>query len=211
MGLRRYHVNVSTLVGVVSDEMRVPTISPSKPLGVVTIPAVATDLVQRAQAGDMQAYEELYREHVGAVYAVCLRMTADRDRAQDATQQAFVNVWRHLKTFDGKHFAAWVKRIAVNAVLSEVRSQRRRREESIEEESSVELQEPTRPVAISDTGLDLEAAIRMLPDRARAVFVLHDVEGYRHHEIATMLDVAEGTSKAQLHRARKLLREVLQR
>ena len=167
--------------------------------------------VVSAQSGDVGAYERLYHQHVGRIYAICLRMTASPDRAEEATQQAFINAWRRLETFSGDHFAAWLKKIAVNAVLSEARSRGRRQEDAMDDVEQAAAAESPRPVAVPDHGLDLESAIKILPERARTVFVLHDIEGYRHREIAEMIGVAEGTSKAQLHRARKTLREVLQR
>ncbi len=172
-------------------------------------PAVE-QLVTRARTGDFAAFEELYRRLVGRIHGLCMRLSSDPARAEDATQEAFVNAWRRLETYRGDtNFVAWLKRVAVNAVLSERRSQRRRdlREKPVE---NVDRLSAVAARSGSGERLDLERAIATLPPGAREVFVLHDVEGYRHQDIARMLGVATGTSKAQLHRARKMLREALQ-
>lgn len=166
-------------------------------------------LVQRARAGDLDAFEALYRKHVGRVHAICLRLAGDRDLAEDWTQEVFIRVWRNLQTFRGDSgFATWLHRISVNVSLSGLRSSGRHamRELSGEDQESL-----TRPAAgLSADGVrDLEAAIQALPAGARSVFVLHDIEGYRHGEIAELTSLAVGTCKSQLHRARRILREVL--
>jgi RNA polymerase sigma-70 factor (ECF subfamily) len=172
-------------------------------------PSVSDDLVARARAGDRAAFEGLYRAHVGRVYALCLRMTADRVRAEELTQDTFVQAWRRLASFRGESaFGSWLHRIAVNALLGERRTADRR------ERRVIPLAEPPagRTEALDAAlAVDLERAIAALPPGARAVFVLHEIEGYAHDEIATMTGVAVGTSKAQLHRARKLLKEGLVR
>ncbi len=167
------------------------------------------ELVTRAQAGDMDAFERLYHMNVGRIYAVCLRMTGNATQAEELTQEAFVRAWKKLSTFQGKsRFGTWLHRVAVNVVLSGFRSDKRRRARVVttDDLTAVETAQPTRQPGIR---MDLEAAIAGLPEGARRVFVLHDVEGYRHHEIASMMGIAVGTTKAQLHRARKMLREVL--
>lgn len=174
------------------------------------------ELVARARAGDTGAFERLYRVHSGRVHAVCLRLLADRGRAEEATQDAFVRAWQRLGTFRGQSaFGSWLYRLAANVALDRLRYEQRREAES----GSGSLDPDGAPSALPDrapalaapegAGLDLERAIRALPPRARTVFVLHDLEGYRHGEIAALAGIAEGTSKAQLHRARKLLREIL--
>ncbi len=165
----------------------------------------ADDLVMRARSGDLAAFDELYRREVRRVHAIVLRMTADPARAEELTQESFVRAWERLGKFTGGNFSAWMRRLAVNVVLDEYRARRRRHEKEGAREAA------PRPVPAEPSGdaLDLERAIAELPPGARKVFVLHDVEGYRHDEIARMLGVASGTSKAQLHRARKLLRETL--
>ncbi len=166
------------------------------------------DTLRRARAGDLQAFEQLYRGLVGRVYALCLRMTADPTRAQDHTQETFVRAWRALGTYSGETgLSAWLRRIAINVVLGDRRTQSRRiQERPLDGPHAVEY-----PIHAPAPGsaIDLERAVSRLPSRAREVFVLHDVEGYRHEEIAELLDVSAGTSKSQLHRARKLLREAL--
>jgi len=166
------------------------------------------DTLRRARAGDLQAFEQLHRGLVGRVYALCLRMTADPARAQDHTQETFVRAWRALGTYRGETgISAWLRRIAINVVLGDRRTQGRRiQERSLDGPHAVEY--PTHAPA-PGSGIDLERAVSGLPARAREVFVLHDVEGYRHEEIAELLGVSAGTSKSQLHRARKLLREAL--
>ncbi len=166
------------------------------------------DTLRRARAGDLQAFEQLYRGLVCRVYALCLRMTADPARAQDHTQETFVRAWRALGTYRGETgFSAWLRRIAINVVLGDRRTRSRRiQERPLDGPHAVE--HPTHAPA-PGSAIDLERAVSRLPSRARDVFVLHDVEGYRHDEIAELLDVSSGTSKSQLHRARKLLREAL--
>ncbi|HEY4613783.1 MAG TPA: RNA polymerase sigma factor [Bacteroidota bacterium] len=169
-----------------------------------------TPTVLRAQRGDRNAFEQLYRENAGRVYAVCLRICADGARAEELTQDVFVRTWQALPSFRGESaFSSWLHRIAVNVVLVNFRSQRRRtaRVETMDDFEQYDSAESSVPLG---TALDLEDAIQKLPPQARAIFVLHDVEGYKHEEIAEQLDLAVGTCKAQLHRARKLLKEALE-
>jgi RNA polymerase sigma-70 factor (ECF subfamily) len=174
------------------------------------------DVVRRAQAGDQAAFEELYRVHSGRVYALCLRMSADPGRAEELTQEVFLRAWKGLATFRGEAaFSTWLHRLAVNVVLAERRSTGKRWErmigtDDIEPFEAATLEHRAGP-GPEGIGLDLEAAIGGLPEGARTVFVLYEIEGYRHQEIAAVTGTAVGTSKAQLHRARKLLREALQR
>ncbi len=167
-------------------------------------------LVERAQARDTHAFELLYRTHVRRVYAVCLRMVANVRQAEELTQRAFVTAWEKLPLFRRESaFSSWLHRVAVNTVLADLRAEQRRtrRVFGTEDPAAFETPPPAPPAGVR---LDLEAAIAALPTQARAVFVLHDVEGWRHDEIAAELGVAVGTTKAQLHRARKLLQEALQ-
>lgn len=167
------------------------------------------DLVRRAQRRDAPAFEGLYRAHAKRIYAICLRMTADQRRAEEFTQKAFVTAWEKLPVLrEAEAFAAWLRRLAVNAVLEEFRAAQRRTQRVFGTEDPGALETPV-PSPPPGTRLDLEQAIAALPPQARAVFVLHDVEGWRHDEIAGQLGVAVGTTKAQLHRARKLLQENL--
>jgi RNA polymerase sigma-70 factor (ECF subfamily) len=167
-------------------------------------------LVSEAKHGDLLAFERLYRENVRKVFGLCLRMSQDASLAEELTQEVFVKAWRKLSTFRGESaFSSWLYPMAVNASLSERRSRRRRDARIVPVEEPERMEKPggaPRPEA----GFDLERALATLPPGARAVFVLHDVEGRTHEEIAALLNLAAGTSKAQLHRARRLLREALE-
>lgn len=177
-------------------------------------------LARRAASGDDAAFERIYRSHAGRVHALCLRMTGSRQRAAELTQDVFVQIWRRLSTWRGESaLSSWIHRLTVNLVLSNVRGEQRRlKHESSEMSGSDETDEPmpstpvgvTRPARVIEA-IDLERAIATLPPGARTVFVLHDVEGYKHEEIAKMTGTAEGTCRAQLHRARRLLIEALER
>ena len=163
--------------------------------------------VARAAAGDVRAFEDLYRQHLPRVHSLVRRMTAGRD-ADELTQDVFVRVWQKLGTFRGdSSFTTWLHRLAVNVVIERFRSEQVRRARMHDGEQVFETL--AGPAQTTDIGLDFEAALEKLPDGAREIFVLHDVEGYKHHEIATLLDISAGTSKAQLHRARMILRKHL--
>jgi RNA polymerase sigma-70 factor (ECF subfamily) len=171
-----------------------------------------TDLIHRARQGDRAAFETLYHAHVGRVYALCLRLTADRALAEERTQDAFVRAWERLATFRGESaFSSWLYRLTVNEVLLGRRAERRRGARIVTTDDPAALERPGAASVAAGTALDLERAVAALPPGAREVFVLHDVEGYRHEEIARLTGVAVGTSKAQLFRARRLLREALNR
>lgn len=166
-------------------------------------------LVKRAQEGDTEAFEALYHQHIGRVYAVCLRMCREKGKAEEMAQEAFVGAWEKLASFRGEsQFSTWLHRLTVNVVLGALRKQGRRGERETVLDDLSHLEHPTREAHPGDVA-DLESAMDTLPDGARAAFILHDVEGYKHHEIAEMTGIATGTSKAHVHRARKLLREVL--
>ena len=167
-------------------------------------------LVQRARSGDTRAFERLYREHAGRVYGLCLRMTRDPDLAQDCTQETFINAWKALDRFETRSsLGTWLHRIAVNAALAKRRkaSPVTVASEGVEvEDEAVETQWTLEtPLEVQE----IETAIGDLPEGARDVLVLYAIYGYSHAEAAEMLGVAEGTCKAQLHRARGLLRERL--
>jgi RNA polymerase sigma-70 factor (ECF subfamily) len=169
------------------------------------------DLVARAQAGDQTAFRALYRMHAGRVYALCLRLTGDGRDAEERTQDVFVRLWDKLKSFRGESaFSSWLHRLAVNVVLNEQRTTGRRERRVMPAEDPAAL-EKHRGNPVEGLSIDLERAIADLPDGAREVFVLFDIEGYGHGEIAQLVGIAEGTSKAQLFRARRLLREKLER
>ena len=171
------------------------------------------DDVALAAAGDRRAFERVYRDHVDRVFSVCVRMAGDRALAEELTQDVFVRAWEKLSLFRGESaFSTWLHRLAVNVVLNHRKAAGRRRAQvggGSEEEGMDAL--PARPGPAPGDRMDLEGAIAGLPAGARRVFVLHDVEGYKHEEIAEMLGITAGGSKAQLHRARLLLREALQR
>jgi RNA polymerase sigma-70 factor (ECF subfamily) len=168
-----------------------------------------------AASGDRQAFERLYRKHMNRVFSLCARMVADRQRAEELTQDVFVRAWEKLHLFRGESsFATWLHRLAVNVVLNDRKTEGRRRTRFEEEDEEHGMDSFVgvvgMPLAPGDM-LDLEEAIKRLPPGARRVFTLHDVEGYKHEEIAEMLGVTTGATKAQLHRARRLLREALNR
>lgn len=168
-------------------------------------------LVRRAQEGDVAAFEQLYRENVGRVYALCLRLSADANRAEEFTQDVFIRAWEKLGSFRGESaFTSWLHRLTVNVVLSQRRSEGRRAAHEVTTDD-LSYFDGEAKASLPGMGIDLERAIETLPPGARAVFVLHDVEGYKHQEIAQLTGRAEGTCKALLHRARKLLREALER
>jgi RNA polymerase sigma-70 factor (ECF subfamily) len=163
--------------------------------------------VSLAVAGDRRAFERLYRRHVARVHGLAWRLMG-RDDAEEVTQDVFVRAWERLATFRGEAaFGTWLYRLAVNLILSRRAWLGTRRSRFIADDAVLETT-PARPAA-TEAGLDFEAAIGKLPPGARTVFVLHDVEGYRHEEIAELLEVTSGTSKAQLHRARMILRRHL--
>jgi RNA polymerase sigma factor (sigma-70 family) len=163
-------------------------------------------LIARARDGDLTAFVALYRQNVGRVYALCLRISGEVARAEDITQEVFVRAWQKLAQFRGESaFSTWLHSLALNAALMERRSRRARSAHAFLTDDAAAYERPAGAVDPAN-GLDIERAVATLPPGARAVFVLHDVEGYRHEEIARMTGVTVGTSKAQLHRARGILR-----
>ncbi|WP_396213841.1 RNA polymerase sigma factor [Gemmatimonas sp.] len=184
------------------------TLEPMLPV----VPAFSpgADDVAAAAGGDRRAFERVYRTHVPKVFSLCLRMLGDRSLAEEVTQDVFVRVWQKLPSFRGDAaFGTWLHRVAVNVVLT------RRKKAGIEQDRSggtddvIDLA-PARPEPVGDR-MDLEGAITRLPQGARTVFLLHDVEGFTHEEIGEQLGITPGGSKAQLHRARMLLRAALTR
>jgi RNA polymerase sigma-70 factor (ECF subfamily) len=173
-------------------------------------------VVSRAQRGDVDAFGELYREHAGRVFALCVRMSGDRVHAEELMQDVFVRAWERLGSFRGDaSFGSWLHRLAVNVVLTGARGDHRReaRVTLVEDLAVAEASRAGSRGAVSaadpGTAIDIERAIAALPRGARSAFVLHDVEGFSHAEIAELTGLAEGTIRAQLHRARKLLMEAL--
>jgi RNA polymerase sigma-70 factor (ECF subfamily) len=170
------------------------------------------DDVRLAQSGDTMAFERLYRQQSGPVYALALRLTGNRDKALDLTQDAFVRAWERLASFRGESaFGSWLHRLTVNVFLNQARSdsRRRNREDLLEDGDDAEsvAQIGTDPAH----RLDLETAIAKLPHGARTAFVLHDIEGFSHEEIAVTLGLATATIRSHVFRARHLLMEILDR
>ena len=165
------------------------------------------DDVARAAAGDVSAFERIYQAHLPRVHSLVRRMAGGRD-TEELTQDVFVRVWQKLGSFRGDSaFSTWLHRLAVNVVIERFRTEAVRRQRMHDgEEIFQTLPGPSRS---RDLSMDFETALTKLPDGAREIFVLHDVEGYKHQEIASLLDISAGTSKAQLHRARMMLRRHL--
>jgi len=159
----------------------------------------------------MLAFEALYRRHAGRVLAVCLRLTGERGRAEEAVQDVFVRVWERLTSFRGESaFTSWLHRLAINTVLQGMRSDRRRvARVALGEDEELDGAAAT-PSPVEER-IDLEEALARLPEQARTVVVLHDVEGFTHEEIAVMTGVAAGTVRSQLSRARRILLQWLER
>ncbi len=188
-----------------------PLVAPIEPTQTTASDADGEPDVGLAAAGDRRAFERLYQAHVNRIFSVCARMVGDRQRAEELTQDVFVRAWEKLSLFRGESaFGTWLHRLAVNVVLNARKSEGRRRARFESESEGDEGFVAAVPLAPGDL-LDLEAAIATLPPGARRVFVLHDVEGFKHEEIAEMLGVTAGACKAQLHRARLLLRRRLSR
>jgi len=163
--------------------------------------------VALAARGDSSAFERLYRTHVARIHSLARRMLGSSE-ADEVTQDIFVRTWQKLGQFRGDSaFGTWLHRLAVNVVIERRRSfavQRERISDDV-----VALERVTAPAARVDLAVDFEAAIEQLPPGAREILVLHDVEGYKHREIAALLEITAGTSKRQLHRARMLMRQHL--
>ena len=182
----------------------------SREMALAPLTSVANEeaWIRQAQRSDASAFESLYRLHVDKVYGLCLRMTGNASEAEDCTQEAFIQAWNKMLKFRGDSaFSTWLHRIAVNTVLGRIRKSKREQDRI---QAVSDVQPP--PIATGDTGelRDLAEAVDRLPERARHVFVLHAVYGYSHDEAAEMLGIAAGTSKAQLHRARRLLAQQLE-
>jgi RNA polymerase sigma-70 factor (ECF subfamily) len=167
------------------------------------------ELVNLARNGDNNAFKELFHLNVSQIYALCLRFSASIDLAEELTQLVFIKAWEKLNTFRKESkFSSWLHRIAVNEFLMHKRSEKRLTK-IFSRTETLDSNKTLRTNGNTETHIDLERAISLLPKQARAVLVLHDIEGYKHKEISEMLNIETGTSKANLHRARKLLREKL--
>jgi len=172
-------------------------------------------LARRAAAGDQTAFEELYERHSRRVYSLCLRMTQNPTEAEDLAQDVFVQLFRKVGMFRGEsQFTTWLHRMTVNQVLMHFRRRGVKLEQTSEDgdlpAQTVAGTEDARRMPVVDR-IALDRALSQLPPGYRTVFVLHDVEGYEHEEIARLLGCAAGTSKSQLHKARLSLRRLLKR
>jgi RNA polymerase sigma-70 factor (ECF subfamily) len=170
-------------------------------------------LAQKSAAGDTTAFEELYRRHFRRVYALCLRMMGNPDQAEDLTQDVFIQLFKKIGSFRGDSaFTTWLHRMTVNQVLMHFRKRSTKSELTSGDDETpdqiVKGTENPNAMPVIDR-IALEKAVEQLPPGYRTVFILHDVEGYEHEEIARMLGVAEGTSKSQLHKARLKLRNYI--
>ena len=163
--------------------------------------------VAAAAAGDVRAFERVYRRHVARIHSTAVRMLGSGE-ADDATQDVFVRAWQRLGQFRGDSaFGTWLFRLAVNVMLSRREVVATRHKRHVDDAELIETL--SSPDASPEMGLDFQAAIERLPPGMRQIFVLHDIEGYKHDEIASMLGIAQGTSKSQLHRVRMILRKFL--
>ncbi len=167
------------------------------------------ELVSQAKAGSHVAFEALYRMHLGHVYAICVRILSDRSRAEEVTQKIFIHTWMKLQSFRGdSRFSSWLYRVSVNIIFDELRLAGSKNDlepwNDLPEHNDTPSYEPAQNLR-----LDLNDAIDSLPRQARIIFVMHDIAGFTHQEIAEAMQLAPGTCKAQLSRARKILREVL--
>ena len=164
-------------------------------------------LISKAKKGDKQAFRSLYDEHIGRVYALCYRLTGEKGLAEDASQEVFIQLWKKLGNFDGQsQFSTWLHSVTANITISYMRKQKGWVQRMLNLESSGINEMPAEE---NCTNVDLEALVIRLPERARMVFVLHALEGYRHEDIANMLNMAVGSSKAQFFRAKHLLRDFM--
>lgn len=173
------------------------------------IKALDADDAVLAAAGDARAFERLYHRHTARVHSLARRMIGS-ELADEVTQDVFVRVWQKLNSFRGEAaFGTWLHRVAINVILGRRKKLGIRRERFVDGDKAIDRLS-SNPKG-SETAIDFEAAIETLPEGAQQVFVLHDVEGYKHHEIAKLLGITSGTSKSQLHRARMILRRHLDR
>lgn len=160
-----------------------------------------------ATAGDGAAFERLYRRHAGRILGLALRM-APTGEAEELTQEIFVRAWQKLSSYRGEAaFGTWLYRLGIHLIISQRQRINRRRDREFFDEESMERAPAAKLQA--DNAMDFETALRRLPEGAKEVLLLHDVEGFKHEEISDMLEISVGTSKSQLHRARMLMRKVL--
>ena len=185
-------------------------------MGICELPEAR--VIWMAQRGDEGAFERLYRLHSPRVYAVCMRMLRNPDEAEDSTQEVFLHVFRKIQGFRGASaFSTWLHRVAVNTVLMRIRRSRQSKAALVENtEGSEENGNPRRELGTPDLHLEgyidrvaLENAIKQLPPKCKLMFVLYDIQGYAHSEIASLLGCSVGNAKSQLHKARVRLRKLL--
>jgi RNA polymerase sigma-70 factor (ECF subfamily) len=171
------------------------------------------ELARRCQKGDASAFEELYRQHAGRLYGLVLRMVGSAQEADDLLQEVFLHIHRKLGSFRGdSSLGTWLYRLGMNHCLDHLRGRQARMgraTDSLDEEGMAEPAAPAPVVPTAISRMDLERAIARLPEGCRAAFLLHDVEGFEHNEVARILGVSEGTSKSQVHKARMKLRVML--
>lgn len=172
--------------------------------------APSGDVVRRAQQGDVAAFESLYRTYVPGIVALTRRMVGDEREAREVVQDIFVRAWERLASFRGEStLGTWLHRLGVNVILERLRSAKRDAGRFIDDDiAAAPISGPTSDVQL-DARMDIDAALARLPAGARTVFVLHDIEGYSHEEIATITGLAPGTARAQLWRARRRLMRLL--
>lgn len=171
-------------------------------------------LINECKSGDSAAFKSLYDKYSGRVYSLALRMCGNNDIADDLTQEVFIKVWESISSFKGESaFYSWLHRICINCFLMKLRSDKNYEKKISESFNNSEGNSEGNLLMIAytndDYSLDMEKAIQKLPSQAKLIFILFEIEGYKHKEISQMLNIEEGTSKAHLHKARKILREEL--
>lgn len=165
-----------------------------------------SEIIAKCKSGNADAFKFLYEKYSGRVYAFTLRMCGNNDTADDLTQEVFIKVWEGISSFKGDSaFYSWLHRICINAFLMKLRTDKNYEKKIAESSNNALMLAYTN----DDFSLDMEKAIQKLPSQAKLIFILFEIEGYKHKEIAQMLNIEEGTSKAHLHKARKILREEL--
>jgi RNA polymerase sigma-70 factor (ECF subfamily) len=185
------------------------TVDSNAPRSAATVDATDAAVLRKAQAGDVDAFATLYREHSPGVYAVCRRMLRADEDARELLQDVFVRAWEKLASFRGESaLGTWLHRLAVNVVLERLRASRRDALRFVDDVADA-IPAPGADSRRMDAAMDVAAALDLLPNGARVVLVLHDLEGYSHDEIAAMTGIAPGTSRAQLWRARRHLARIL--
>ena len=181
-------------------------VSPARNPGeVIVLGDSELTLIAQAQQRNQMAFKRLYEKYLGKVYALCLRMTGNRQLAEEAAQEVFIQVWRKIDTFAGdSSFSTWLHSLTANTTISYMRKQKNWLQRMVHSDNYDEMAQQLPAGAATDED-HLQACLARLPERARMVFVLHAIEGYRQEEIATTLGIAVGTVKAQFHRARELM------